>query len=115
MKYFIYKEGQLLEVAEEDYVDWEQHEMPKSFLPDYERKIGDFLFSLDTIFVGQFDEDEDPLPFILIYFWDDLSVHDEGVARRVKDEKIEYFASLEELVSRRKELIQQVEEGKMFA
>ncbi|MEO5572711.1 MAG: hypothetical protein ABIT08_06960 [Bacteroidia bacterium] len=103
IKYYVYDDCRLKEVAAEEYEVWRDNGMHKCLFPFYTRLINGIRYSITTTFLGVFEEDEEILPFMLLY------------TREIKDEtledKTEFFNDRDVMGKRREELISQIEEG----
>lgn len=109
MRYFIYVDNELQEVPEYHYEVWCSIEKEKYVLPDYSILIDGNQYSIETMYQGAVDIDEEPLPFVLLYFEDVWEIKTEGLTKTESNDTIEYFATFEELVIRRNQLIYRIE------
>src|ERR1035438_2020664 len=102
MKYFIYTNHQLEEVASMYYEVWHSLFAHEYMLEDYVYVGSDAVHYLETMYVGALDKDEwdEPLPFVIFYGRDILTVTDNGIEVEVEND-ILYFASYEEMVAGR--------------
>jgi hypothetical protein len=76
-------------------------------LPDYSRLIGDYRHSIETLYVGAFDDFEEPLPFCLFYYRDRMI---DGRKNRWPNEinDTEQFGSFDELKRRYDYLVRKI-------
>ncbi|MEO8150686.1 MAG: hypothetical protein ABI723_23845 [Bacteroidia bacterium] len=107
MKYFIYKHNKLTEVSEQDYELWALYEMENYVLPEYLAIINSCVYSIETIYQGVIDEQGSgkPRPFVMFYSEYVIQLGNEGVKYLNNKESMEFFETIEALVTRRNELI----------
>lgn len=109
MRYFIYENQELKEVTDEEYNSWALPEELK--LPDIEIEHEGFLFSLEMMFYGCFDEYDGLYPWVLICFKDELQIGKRRIIRKPLEHEEEYFATYGEMFLRREKLIKEMSEG----
>ena len=72
--------------------------MPSLFLDcEYNKQVGKHDYCISTAFHGVFEEGEEIAPFALVYYRDENGKHAEDFT--------EYFATMDDLEKRKKELI----------
>ena len=81
MKYFIYTNHHLEEVGSSYYEVWHSLFAHEYMLEDYVYVGSDAVHYLETMYVGALDKDEwdEPLPFVIFYDRDILTVTDNGI------------------------------------
>lgn len=100
MRYYIIKDNQVCEVPETSYDYWHKNYASNYKLPDFAIPKDDFVYSVETMFKGAIDVDEEVLPFILFYFKDELLFIEGGVKSVCREDTIEHFSTFEELEKR---------------
>ncbi len=111
MKYFIFQSNQIKEVEESYYETWHNLFADQYMLEDYSFSDGEMVHYLETMFVGALDKEEqdNPLPFVIVYFKDKLTLTDESIESNLHDEDIFYYGTYDEMVEARKNLIENIE------
>jgi hypothetical protein len=96
MKYFVYNGNGLEPTTSKGYDKWMAEEWQFYKLPDYYTSIEDFVYSIETIYVGAIDKDEEAKPFIIQIFKDELVLSEQGVSREYRQDRTEYFNSFDD-------------------
>src|ERR1022692_2102375 len=107
MKYFIYTNHHLEDVASSYYEVWHSLFAHEYMLEDYVYVGRDAVHYFETMYVGALDKDEwdEPLPFVLFYDKDELRIREDGVEAEVVENEIFYFGSCEEMMEGRERVI----------
>jgi len=117
MKYYICVNDELKEVTTEEHSEWETND-PKSFLfPDYTKTIGDRIYTVQTMFEGDLQDEDEIRPFVIEFLEDSSSqvVEEFETGDLFDDDFIEYCATLEEFRKRYREIIDMIEKKSMKA
>ena len=109
MKYFIYENNKLKKVKRSVYEQWIRCEGGFYVLPDYTILIDENLYSIETVFAGAVDDDEDALPFVICRIDSELELRKDGVSFKTVSDSVEYFANYESLSNRYYDLINEIE------
>jgi len=104
MKYYIYKNKQLKKVKRYEYEEWISQEQMFLTLPDYRLMIDEKLYSIETVYAGAVDDEEDALPFVLCRIESELELRTDGVGFKTTSDVVLYFANYEALHKRYTEL-----------
>jgi len=85
MKYYICVNDMLKEATKDEYAEWDENN-PKSFLyPDYTKEIGDRVYTVQTMFEGDLQDEDEVRPFVIEFLEDSKSQVVEEFKRRYRE------------------------------
>ena len=105
MRYFIYSDIEITEVGANTYEFWHEQNSENFKLPDFEITVEETVYSMETMYHGAIDKDEDILPFVIFYFEDNLVLTEEGIKREYFRDEIFYFKTFEEMHEKYSEIV----------
>lgn len=108
MKYYIYEKGLINKANSHEYDLWLIKESGNYRLNDYTIIIDETFYSVETIYAGDIEDDEEPLPFVLCRLEATLTVFSDGVGFMKTIDEVDYFYNFEELQNRYFELISKI-------
>ncbi|HKR04793.1 MAG TPA: hypothetical protein VJY62_09155 [Bacteroidia bacterium] len=108
MKYYIYKEGENVEVSCDEYENWMTEESSKYLMPEYSAIINGNYYGLETMFFGSIDKGEEVLPFVLLYFEDVATILENKLDIDLEANTVDYFATFEELKQHYEEKLREI-------
>ena len=78
-------------------------------LPDYNVLIDEKLYSIETVYAGALEDDEEVFPFVICRVNSELDLKEDGVGFKTVIDEVEYFGCYESLRNRYYQLIEEIE------
>gem|GEM_PF-5752712 len=104
-KYFIVEDNKLKSVTPGIYENWLENKSDHFFLPSLIIERENRIHTIDFDFAGVMNKNENPYPFVLFHF--ENEIHKNGRKTMVK-EIVEHFENFAELKKRREEIIKTI-------
>jgi len=99
MKYYIYENEILKEVSADEYEKWDSSAF---ILEPFYVSVKDVVYTVETHYHGSIDDYEEILPFVMVWFKDELVLRKnlKGIKQEYRKDEIEYFATFDEMKKR---------------